>query len=93
MNENKQFGVLDIISLASFGIGAYGLYIGLKNLNENREQTEGTENILQSLKKHLKEQDFHLVSQDQVLENQNKILEKLDRKEQQNDKEIHKNDS
>ena len=77
MDEQKQFGFLDVLSVVAFGIGAYGLYIGVKNLEENREQTEGTKNILDNLKQHLRDQDFHLTFQDEVLENQNKILEKL----------------
>ena len=77
MNEEKQLNFIDILSVASFGIGAYGLFIGIKNLKENRQQTEDTDNILDSLKQHLKDQDFHLTFQDDVLENQNKILKKL----------------
>lgn len=65
----EQFGILDIISFASFGIGVYGLYIGFKNLEENREQTNGTKNILESLQQHLKDQDFHLSNQDILLKN------------------------
>ncbi|MBR4486601.1 hypothetical protein IKS57_04580 [bacterium] len=78
MSEQKEINFIDMLSVASFGIGAYALYIGIRNLEENRQQTEDTQNILDNLKKHLKEQDFHLVSQD-------KILEKLDRKELNND--------
>ena len=89
MNEQKQFDFLDILSIASFGIGAYALYIGIKNLDENRQQTSDTQNILDNLKQHLKDQDFHLTFQDDVLENQNKILKKLDRRENYDDKKIH----
>lgn len=77
MNEQKELNFIDILSIGSFGIGAYALYIGLKNLEENRQQTDDTKNILENLKQHLKDQDFHLSFQDDVLENQNKILEKL----------------
>ena len=85
MSEQKQLNFIDMLSVASFGIGAYALFIGIKNLEENREQTEDTQNILDNLKQHLKDQDFHLTFQDEVLQNQNEILEKLDRKEIAND--------
>ena len=60
---------LDWITLISFGIGLYALYIALANLEENREQNDELKQILHYLEVHLKDQDNHLASQDRVLEN------------------------
>lgn len=60
---------LDKITIISFVVGLYALYIALQNLEENRLQTEDTQKILDDLENHLKNQDLHLASQDRVLEN------------------------
>lgn len=67
MNNNLK--LLDWITLISFGIGLYALYIALANLEENREQNEDLMKILNYLEGHLQDQDEHLASQDRVLEN------------------------
>ena len=54
--------ILDIITIVSFGIGIYALYIALENLEENREQNIDLTNILNYL-------DNHLASQDELLKN------------------------
>ena len=67
MNNNLK--LLDWITLISFGIGLYALYISLANLQENREQNDELTQILHYLEVHLQDQDEHLASQDRVLEN------------------------
>lgn len=67
MNNNLK--MLDWITLISFGIGLYALYIALENLAENRDQNDELKQILHYLEVHLKDQDEHLASQDRVLEN------------------------
>ncbi len=61
--------LLDWITLLSFGVGIYALYIALINLEENREQNDELTNILNYLDTHLASQDEHLASQDRILEN------------------------
>ena len=61
--------MLDWITLLSFGIGIYALYIALENLEENREQNIDLIQILDYLENHLQDQDEHLASQDRILEN------------------------
>ena len=58
---------LDLITLISFGIGLYALYIALENLEENREQNDELKNILDYLEIHLQDQDNHLHKQDEIL--------------------------
>ena len=60
---------LDKITILSFLVGIYALYIALENLNENRDQNDELKEILHYLDTHLKEQDTHLASQDRILEN------------------------
>ena len=67
MNNNLK--MLDWITLFSFGIGLYALYIALANLEENRDQNDELKEILDYLDNHLHAQDEHLASQDRVLEN------------------------
>lgn len=64
MNSLKM---LDWITLISFGIGLYALYIALENLEENREQNDELKNILDYLEIHLQDQDNHLHKQDEIL--------------------------
>lgn len=72
MNNNLK--TLDWITLISFGIGLYALYIALANLEENREQNDELTQILHYLEVHLSSQDIlfedlsnHLAKQDEVL--------------------------
>ena len=67
MNNNLK--LLDWITLISFGIGLYALYIALENLQENREQNTDLREILDYLENHLQDQDNHLEAQDRILEN------------------------
>lgn len=67
MNTNLK--LLDWITLISFGVGLYALYIALENLDENRQQNDELKQILHYLEVHLQDQDEHLASQDRVLEN------------------------
>ena len=60
---------LDKITILSFLIGLYALYITLENLDENRNQNNELKEILNYLDTHLKDQDKHLASQDRILEN------------------------
>lgn len=60
---------LDRLTILSFLVGVYALYIALQNLEENRLQTDDTQRILDDLENHLKTQDLHLASQDRILEN------------------------
>ena len=64
---NDRF--LDWITLISFGIGLYALYIALVNLEMNDEQSGELKDILHYLENHLQDQDEHLASQDRLLEN------------------------
>lgn len=66
---NNNFKMLDWVTLISFGIGLYALYIALENLDENREQNDELKQILHYLEVHLQDQDEHLASQDRILEN------------------------
>ena len=76
---NNSFKLLDWITLISFGIGLYALYIALENLEENREQNDDLKQILHYLEVHLQDQDNHLHEQDKHLEAQDRILENLTR--------------
>ena len=65
---------LDKITILSFIIGWYALYIALENLEENRDQNSELKEILHYLEYHLQSQDelfddlsSHLARQDQVL--------------------------
>ena len=67
MNNNLR--LLDWITLISFGIGLYALYIALVNLEMNDEQSNELKQILHYLEQHLQDQDNHLEAQDRILEN------------------------
>ena len=67
--QNNNFKMLDWITLISFGIGLYALYIALENLDENRQQNDELKQILHYLEGHLQDQDKHWASQDKILEN------------------------
>ena len=60
---------LDWITIVSFGIGLYALYISLVNLEMNDEQNADLKDILNYLENHLQDQDNHLEAQDRILEN------------------------
>lgn len=64
---NNRF--LNWITLISFGVGLYALYISLVNLEMNDEQSGELKDILNYLEIHLQNQDQHLESQDKILEN------------------------
>ena len=66
---NNNFKMLDWITLISFGVGIYALYIALINLEENEVQSDELKQILHYLEEHLQDQDEHLASQDRILEN------------------------
>ena len=61
--------MLDWITLISFGVGLYALYIALENLELNDIQSNELKQILHYLEAHLQDQDEHLASQDRILEN------------------------
>lgn len=67
MNNNLR--LLDWITLISFGVGIYALYIALINLEENEVQSNELKQVLHYLEVHLQDQDEHLASQDRILEN------------------------
>ena len=72
---NNKF--LDWLTLVSFGVGVYSLYIALENLAINDKQSNELKQILHYLEEHLQDQDKHLHEQDIHLANQDKILENL----------------
>ena len=57
---NKEFTFLDFLTILSFLIGFYALLIAMQNLEENREQTLQTEEVLYKMDKHLHLQDGDL---------------------------------
>ena len=76
MNNNKEFSFLDLITIISFIIGLWALELAMQNLQENREQSKDSEEILYQLEGHLKNQDEHLHAQDLHLAEQDKLLGK-----------------
>ena len=74
---NNNFKMLDWITLISFGIGVYALYIAIVNLEMNDEQSGELKEILHYLEVHLQDQDNHLHDQDKHLEAQDRILENI----------------
>lgn len=66
---NNKINFLDLITLVSFGVGVYALYVALENLKENREQNVDLKEILGYLEGHLQDQDNHLINQDKILKN------------------------
>lgn len=69
IQEKNSLSFLDMLTILSFCVGVYALYIALENLKENEEQNEELKEILNYLEVHLQAQDEHLASQDRVLEN------------------------
>ena len=74
---NNKLKILDWITLLSFGVGLYALYIALENLDENRDQNKELKEILGYLENHLQDQDNHLHSQDEHLKAQDRVLENI----------------
>ena len=66
---NNKLNFLDWVTLISFGIGLYALYISLENLKLNDKQNADLKDILGYLENHLQDQDSHLEAQDRILEN------------------------
>ena len=73
----NNYKFLDWITLLSFGIGVYALYIALINLDMNDKQNEDLKEILHYLEQHLQDQDNHLKEQDEQLASQGRILENI----------------
>ena len=69
--------MLDWITLISFGIGLYALYIAIINLEMNDEQNGELKNILHYLEVHLQDQDNHLHQQDLHLASQDRLITSL----------------
>ena len=67
MNDEDRF--INWLTLISFGIGLYSLYIALENLRLNDNQINELKQILHYLEEHLQDQDNHLEAQDRILEN------------------------
>ena len=65
----NNYKLLDWVTIISFGVGLYALYVALENLDENREQNGELKQILSYLENHLQDQDNHLEAQDRILEN------------------------
>ena len=59
--------LLDKLTIVSFLVGLYALYIWLENLKENREQSSSQQDLLNYLESHLQNQDEHLHAQDELL--------------------------
>jgi hypothetical protein len=49
--------ILDKLTIISFLISVYAVYIGLDNLKENREQSKSQQDLLNYLEFHLQNQD------------------------------------
>ena len=64
----SNYKFLDWITILSFGIGIYALYIALENLQMNDDQNGELKEILHYLEQHLQDQDNHLKKQDKLLE-------------------------
>ena len=73
----NNYKFLDWVTLLSFGIGLYSLYVALENLDENRHQESELKEILHYLEQHLQDQDNHLKEQDEHLQSQDRILENI----------------
>lgn len=74
MNNNNQFSFLDLLTIISFMVSLYALELGVENLNENRQQSKDSQEILNQLEHHLRSQDnlfddlsHHLAEQDKLL--------------------------
>ena len=64
---NNNIKLLDWITLISFGVVIYALYIAIINLKENEMQSNELKKILDYLEIHLQDQDNHLHKQDELL--------------------------
>ena len=74
---NDDFKLLDWITIISFIVGLYALYIAIENLKENEQQNNELKEILHYLDTHLEAQDHHLKEQDLHLASQDRVLENL----------------
>lgn len=74
---NNKLSFLDWITLLSFGVGLYSLYIGIENLLENEQQSLTQQELLHKLNEHLHLQDSVLSEQTEVYLKQ--INDKLDK--------------
>lgn len=50
---NKNFNVLDMLSVVALIVGIYSFVVAIQNLDENRIQTEDTKQVLHKLNVHL----------------------------------------
>ena len=73
----NKLSFLDWITLLSFGVGLYSLYIGIENLLENEQQSLTQQELLHKLNEHLHLQDSVLSEQTEVYLKQ--INDKLDK--------------
>ena len=71
--------MLDWLTLISFGIGLYSLYIALENLDMNDKQNSELKEILHYLEQHLQDQDNHLKEQDLLFDDLSEHLAKQDK--------------
>lgn len=67
--NNEQFDILDLLTILAFGIAVI-------NLDENRTQTNGIEEILIEVQEHLHKQDELLNDLSEHLKKQDKLLER-----------------
>lgn len=74
---NNNYKMLDWITIISFIVGLYALYIALMNLDMNDNQNNELKEILHYLEKHLQDQDKHLKEQDLHLASQDRFLENI----------------
>lgn len=77
MQNQNNLRLLDWITLISFGIGLYALYIALENLRENEEQSITQQELLHKVNNHLHSQDDILSEQTEIYLKQ--INDKLDK--------------
>ena len=69
IQERNSLKFLDVVTILSFVVGIYALYIALENLEENRKQNNELKQILHYLDTHLHDQDKHLANQDELIKN------------------------
>ena len=67
MNIQENLDVLDFLTIISFIVSLQSLELANKNLVENRQQTQDTQQILNEMQEHLNQQDEILANQDKIL--------------------------
>ena len=72
--NNKEFDILDIVAIISFGIA-------IMNLDENRKQSDEISKILAEIQEHLHTQDELIKELSEHLDKQDKLLERSKRYE------------